>query len=129
MGFIGNWSLLLSLICIPYMIISNFYGGRSGKIAWIRSGRRAALAVVFLSTLALLSLIYLLVIGDFRYEYVADYTSRDLGVLYRIAAFWGGNQGSLLLWFWVLTLYTTMVTFSRFEGRNQFQPYVTSILG
>lgn len=129
MGVLGRWSLLLSLVSIVYMIAASAYGARRGSRAWIASGRRAALATAGLTTLASLSLIGLLVTGDFRYEYVANYTSRDLGLLYRIAAFWGGNQGSLLLWLWVLTLYTAVVTYARYEGREQFQPYVTATLG
>ncbi|CAB3394470.1 heme lyase CcmF/NrfE family subunit [Kyrpidia spormannii] len=129
MGELGRWSLLLSAVVLLYMIAASAYGAWKRNRRWIMSGRRAAVAAAGLASLASLSLIGLLVTGDFRYEYVADYTSRDLGILYRISAFWGGNQGSLLLWLWVLTLYTVVVTFARSEGHEHFQPYVTATLG
>ncbi|MDI3257984.1 MAG: heme lyase CcmF/NrfE family subunit [Kyrpidia sp.] len=129
MGDLGRWSLILSAFVLLYMVVASACGAWKGKRRWVVSGRWAAIAAAGLASLASLSLIGLLVTGDFRYEYVADYTSRDLGLLYRIAAFWGGNQGSLLLWLWMLTLYTAVVTFARSEGRDRFQPYVTATLG
>ena len=46
-----------------------------------------------------------LVAHDFSFAYVAAHTSRDLPTMYALSAFWGGQEGSLLLWLLVLTGY------------------------
>ena len=68
-------------------------------------GAKAALALVaVLLTVASTVLAVLLVGSDFRVEYVAHYTERALPLGYKIAAFWAGQQGSLLLWAWALSM-------------------------
>lgn len=55
-------------------------------------GMTAALA------LASFFLMFAILAHDFRFHYVVGYTSRDLALLYQVAAFWGGQQGTFLLW-------------------------------
>ena len=56
-------------------------------------------------TVAVVSLAAALLQGDWALVYVADYTSRDTPWPYRLAALWGGMEGSLLVWGWVLALW------------------------
>jgi cytochrome c-type biogenesis protein CcmF len=127
-GELGRWTLLLSLPIGVYLIVANVIGIRLKHEKWLESGRRAALALAFLTTLSSLSLIYLLVTGDFRYEYVADYTSKDLEWIYKIAAFWGGNAGSLLLWLWLLSLYAALISYTKSRESQEMRPYVISVI-
>ncbi len=56
---------------------------------------------------------------DFSLTYVADHTSRKLPTLYTISAFWGGQEGSLLLWLLVLCGYASAaVFFNRVAARE-----------
>ncbi|GGI95749.1 hypothetical protein GCM10010885_01760 [Alicyclobacillus cellulosilyticus] len=83
--------------------------GRAGK----RLRRAALWAQFFLAALACASLVVLLVREDARYAYVAEYTGPGLPVLYRIAALWGGNAGSLLFWTALITLYGAVMAWAQ----------------
>ncbi len=57
-----------------------------------------------LLTFAYLLLTYYFVVGNFSYEYVSQWTSRDLPLIYKISGTWGGQQGTYLLWVMVIFL-------------------------
>jgi cytochrome c-type biogenesis protein CcmF len=88
------------------------YALTAGTVAAVTKNRRLgdsarnALIVCFGSTIvASFVLARALVDHDFTYRYVAQHTSRDLRTIYSLTAFWGGEEGSLLLWLLVLTGY------------------------
>ncbi len=62
-------------------------------------------------TLAYALLIYALIENDFTVRYVAQNSNSELPIYYRIAAAWGGHEGSLLLWSWLLSLWTCLAAF------------------
>ena len=67
---------------------------------------------------------------DFRFTYVADHTSRDLPLPYALSAFWGGQEGSLLLWLLILTGFASAaVLFARRRGRRELAAWATPLLG
>lgn len=64
--------------------------------------------------------------GDFSIQYVASYTSSDLPPFYKLSAFWAGNNGSLLLWAWILTILAAIVTVGRRD--EDLKPYVGAVM-
>ncbi|MCX9013368.1 MAG: cytochrome c biogenesis protein CcsA [Candidatus Methanoperedens sp.] len=64
----------------------------------------AIIAVAGLLTFAYLLLTYYFVTGDFTYEYVWQYSSRDLPLIYKLSGTWAGQPGTYLLWVWVIFL-------------------------
>jgi cytochrome c-type biogenesis protein CcmF len=117
-GDLGKWALIFTLFIVPYAIMANLIGIRTRDSRWILSGKSAVLALVGLTTLSSGSLIYSLINGDFRYLYVAQYSSTDMSLFYKVTAFWGGNAGSLLLWLWILSIFTALVTWSNTRTVN-----------
>ncbi|GMA52427.1 hypothetical protein GCM10025857_37840 [Alicyclobacillus contaminans] len=73
-------------------------------------------------------LLKLLLLEDNHYLYVAEYTGPGLAWIYRVAALWGGNAGSLLFWVLILTLYGAMVSWSRHDDSERMLPWVAWIL-
>src|SRR5262245_37407895 len=71
----------------------------------LRSGRRAVWAVCGLTALSTAILIRGLTALDFNWRYVAEHTSRDLPMMYRVSSLWAGQEGSLLLWLLILSCY------------------------
>jgi cytochrome c-type biogenesis protein CcmF len=128
MGDIGRLALIFSIVIVVYGIISHLMAIRTKNIRWLKSAKTSVLILAFLTTLASGSLIYLLVTGDFNYQYVAQYSSTDMPLFYKVSAFWGGNAGSLLLWLWILSLYTALVTWSKHKDSAQYLPWVSTIL-
>ncbi|MDA8063913.1 MAG: cytochrome c biogenesis protein CcsA [Thermaerobacter sp.] len=101
MALLGTYLTGLALPLAVYAALASGLG--RGKLA--ASGRGAVLALALVNTGAVLTLLYLLVTSDFRVAYVVDHTARTLPLPYKLAALWGGDAGSLLLWVWILSLY------------------------
>jgi cytochrome c-type biogenesis protein CcmF len=128
MGEIGRWALIFALITVSYGITAHLIGIRTSSERWLKSAKNSVLVLAGLTTLASSSLIYLLITGDFNYEYVALYSSTDMPLFYKISAFWGGNAGSLLLWLWILSIYTALVTWSKHKESERYLPWVSTFL-
>ena len=84
-----------------------------------------SVAVFALTTLGGLSLIHAFVTSNFSVQYVAQNSNALLPLFYKVAALWGGHEGSLYLWVWVLTLYTMIVSW---HGRKQYPEHLPVIL-
>jgi cytochrome c-type biogenesis protein CcmF len=127
---LGPWLLWLAGLASAYSAIILSLGiqrERNGA-AMIASGYNAALASGALLTLAAALLFYNLAASNFRIEYVASYTSRELPMLYKLSAFWGGQAGSLLLWAWLLALFAVGVLLIYRRRNLPTLPYVIAIL-
>ena len=111
---IGNFSLMLALCLALVQGILPIVGSYRGDERWMALARPAAAGqFVFVST-AFACLIYAFVSNDFSVSYVASNSNSMLPVYYRIAGTWGGHEGSLLLWVWMLVMWTYAVSlFSR----------------
>jgi cytochrome c-type biogenesis protein CcmF len=111
MHHLGNFSLMAVFVLSIYAVVAAIVGDRRKRPGLVTSAERALLAVVALSTLAVMALVTLLVRSDFNFAYVANYTNRELPLFYKMAALWAGNDGSLLFWAWLLILFTTTAPF------------------
>jgi len=126
MADIGYFTLVLALITCSYAVIAYLAGLKLRRNDVIESAKGGIYAGALLTTLASGILIFLLIKGDFSIKYVAMYTSSDLPLFYKIAAFWAGNEGSLLLWAWILTIFSAVIVTNR---RNlDLIPYVGAVM-
>ena len=66
---------------------------------------------------------------DFSLTYVADHSNRSLSGLYKISAFWGGQEGSLLLWLLILTGYPALAVWLNRNRTRDLVVWVTPVLG
>ncbi|MFQ5886146.1 MAG: heme lyase CcmF/NrfE family subunit, partial [Anaerolineae bacterium] len=124
---LGYLALLLALVISVYAALAAFWGKRFDYPGFLASARNGVYAVGGLLTVAALALIYALVTHDFQVEYVASYTSLDLPLFYALSAFWAGQAGSLLLWAWLLALFSVIVVLQN-RRDQELLPYVISIL-
>jgi len=85
----------------------------------------AAILVFVLTTIGGLTLIHAFVTSNFSVLYVVQHSNTLLPVFYKVAALWGGHEGSLYLWVWILTLYTLVVAW---YGRKRYPAHVPVIL-
>lgn len=92
------------------------------------AARRAIYVVGGLVTVASAVLLNAFVAGDYGIAYVANYSSREMDLLYKVAAFWGGQEGSLLLWAWLLALFSCMVLWQNRERFREQLPYIQTVL-
>jgi len=85
----------------------------------------ASVAVFVLTSIGGLSLVHAFVTSNFSVQYVAATSNTLLPIFYKVAALWGGHEGSLYLWVWILTLYTVVVGW---HGRKHYPEHLPSIL-
>src|SRR5215813_7709865 len=125
---LGSLSLLVALLLALYSIGANVYGARNHRPEFLASARHALWAMCAMVTLAVVALWSGLLNSDFSLEYVAAYSSTTLPTAYKFAALWGGQQGSLLFWTWLLSIFTSIAAFQN-RGRNpEIAPYANVVL-
>lgn len=104
MRLVGQICLLVAFVGTGYAAFACVLGWRNHQGALRRSGVVAAMASLFALTVTAAALIYGLLVKDFRYAYVAQYSNRLLPWQYSVSSFWVGQAGSLLLWTWFSAL-------------------------
>ena len=125
---IGYFALCLALVAAGYATVAPVIGARRGHVGLVRSGTRALLALCGLITVAVAALWQALITHDFQVQYVAETSNRAMPLLYIVAALWGGQNGSLLFWNWLLTMYGAAVLLVNVNRYRSLMPYVVSIL-
>src|SRR6186713_774053 len=100
---LGRAALLVTLGLTLYALIAGAYAAHLGRRRLARSAQNALVASFVTTAVAAGVLLSALLRNDFSFEYVARTTSRALPTAYTLSAFWGGQEGSLLLWLLILT--------------------------
>jgi cytochrome c-type biogenesis protein CcmF len=111
---IGQFALALALCVALAQGIAGIAGAARSSAAWMAMTRPAAQSQALLVAFAFGCLTYAFVTNDFSVAYVAGNSNTALPLHYRVAAVWGGHEGSLLLWTLMLGVWMFAVTlFSR----------------
>lgn len=127
-GSVGRGALFLLLFVVPGIFLLSAIAAKTGREQVAKWARGAIVLQFALTAIASACLLYLLIHLDYRYTYVADYTSDGLALLYRIAAFWGGDAGSLLFWVLIVSLYLFVASRTRHEDSERMLPVVAAIM-
>jgi cytochrome c-type biogenesis protein CcmF len=103
-------------------------GGRRGRPALVESAQHAALGVFALITAAVVLLIYAFLTFDFSVRYVANNTNLGTPFYYRITALWGALEGSIVLWSWMVSIYTLIVILRHRTSARELYPWALSVM-
>jgi cytochrome c-type biogenesis protein CcmF len=125
---LGALAVVLAFCLAVFAIAASIVGGWKRNPFLIASGRRAVYSIWLLLTVASGVLVTGLLAGDFRFAYVAANSNRAMPALYKFAAWWGGQEGSLLLWSWLLSCYAAVVMFTNRRKHRGIMPWVTATL-
>jgi cytochrome c-type biogenesis protein CcmF len=108
MAALGRAALLLSFGLVVYALVAGSFAALKRRRRLALSAQNALLAS-FATTLVAAGVLWTaLARHDFSFVYVADHISRELPLGYRLSAFWGGQEGSLLLWLIILLGYSSL---------------------
>ena len=107
---LGHFALILALCVTLVQGILPLLGAHQRRLQWIAVARPAAVAQAVLMAVAFGCLISAFVHNDFTVLYVAQHSNTLLPLPYRVAAVWGGHEGSLLLWVVMLSLWALAVS-------------------
>ena len=111
MTSLGRILLAAALAIAAYGILASVYGVRARRAEWVESGRRAVYALAAVLTLAFAILVAAFLRSDFSLVVVAEHSSTSTPAFYRAAAVWSAQEGSLLLWVWLLSLWSSLALF------------------
>ncbi len=128
MAQIGQFALALAWVVTAYSIVASLLGIRLKHDNLIASGRNAALGTFVCITTAIACLGYLFAVSDFSIKYIAAHSNRDLPIYFKVSSIWGGQEGSLLFWGWLLTAYSALVIVQNWRKHSAMMPYVVAVL-
>src|SRR5450432_1243781 len=128
MADLGRACLLLALGVCAYGIGASLYGVRTGRVEFSESGRRSVYALAGILTVAFVVLEVAFLRNNFAFDTVADTSSRTTPAFYRAAAVWSSQEGSLLLWAWLLSLWASLALFLTRRRMREVAAYATAIL-
>jgi cytochrome c-type biogenesis protein CcmF len=128
MAELGRAALFICLGLSGYAAIAGVYAARRGRRRLAGSAQNALVAAFGATTVAAGVLVAALVRRDFGFTYVYEHTSRALPDRYAVSAFWGGQEGSLLLWLFVLTGFAAAAVFLNRRAAPELLAWVTPVL-
>ena len=114
MATLGSFALLIALALAAYNLFAGTVAlrliatGQPARISPERladTARRAGIAGFIAVTTAAFALVWSVFANDFSITYIVEHSNRALPGPYKFAALWSGQEGSLLLWAWLLAAY------------------------
>ena len=129
MALLGRAALVLTLGLVLYAVGAGSLAALKGRRRLALSAQNALFAAFGTTVVAAVVLLAALVRHDFSLTYVADHTSRHLPLGYTMSAFWGGQEGSLLLWLLILTGMSAAAVALNRRGGGDLVVWVVPVLG
>ncbi len=125
---LGHYCLISCLLLCVYGTVAASLGGYRGNLQLVRSGENSIVANFVTVLVASACLCWLFLTDQYQVAYVAGYSARDIPVVYKLTAFWGGQAGSLLLWALVLSSFALIAVLQNRHKNRHLMPYATSVL-
>src|SRR5579872_6667007 len=129
MADLGRAALVVSLGLALYAFVAGTVGALQKRRRLSDSSRNALVAAFGSTAIAAFVLAWALVHNDFSFVYVYSHTSRGLSTIYALSAFWGGQEGSLLLWLLVLTGYGALAAVLNRKLLRDLIVWVVPVIG
>lgn len=128
MIFVGAFSLQVALLLVLYAVYAHVRGLREASPSLRESAYRAGIAAGGLVLFAFFLLIHFFVQDRFDVAYVARHSNQTLPIFFKVTAVWGGQEGSLLLWAVILSLYTMAAIWTGRRSAPELLPYAHTVL-
>ncbi len=126
---IGRACLYLGLAIALVGIGASVYGAVARAPHWVAVGRRSVFTLAGTMTIAILVLELAFIRSDFRFALVGSHSSTTTPLFYRVTAMWSSQEGSLLLWVWLLSLWSSLALVrGPPEARATITPWATAVL-
>src|SRR5436305_1305629 len=128
MAVVGRALLIMALGVTVYGIAASLYGARRGRREWVEAGRRSVYALALLATGAFAILEVAFLRSDFSFNVVTGHSSTTTPTFYKLAAAWSSQEGSLLLWVFLLSVWSSLILFLTRRKARDIAPYATAVL-
>src|SRR6478735_6333019 len=128
MAELGRAALVVTLGLCLYATVAGAYAASRRRRRLAQSARNALIAAFGSTVVAAGVLAAGFLRSDFSLTYVAEHSNRSLGGPYKLSAFWGGQEGSLLLWLLILTGYAALAVWVNRNRTRDLVVWVTPVL-
>ncbi len=119
----GYATLLLTFLVAIYTSAAAIVGHKTRSERLLESARFGVYGTFGLLSVACLTLVYLFVVGDYSVKYVQHYSDRSMPLFYKVTALWGGQDGSLLFWVWVMSVWSAIAVYQNRDRNKELMPY------
>src|SRR5690349_3176203 len=128
MASLGAILLLIAFVMAAYSVAAAVVGARRRNARLIESAIGAFYTIAAVMTVASGVIIYAFVAGDYSIRYVRRYSDSVQPLFYKITSYWGGLDGSVMFWVFLLSIFGSVaVKFNR-ERLRELIPYVVAII-
>ena len=128
MSNIGYASLILAFLVAIFSTVVSVVSARTSSRRLNKVSRYCVVATAGLYTLALISIVFAFITKDFSLRIVSEHVNRDLPVAYALSALYADKTGSILLWGWLVSIFTAGLASRKHEYDKEILPYMLSIL-
>ena len=128
MPSLGSFLLLASFVVCAYAIAASVAGARQRSLRLIESGTGAFYLVTALMTVASGVIVHAFVTNNYAIKYVQHYSDSAQPLAYKIASYWGGLDGSIMFWVFLLGLFGAVAVYTNRERQRELIPYVVAII-
>ena len=113
MSAFGTLTLLIALVVATYAGVASLIGARRGNRRLIESGRAGVYALAAVLGLSSVALLYAFLTHDYSIKYVHHYSDAASPLFYQITAYWGGLDGSILWWVFLLSVFSAVAVYTQ----------------
>jgi cytochrome c-type biogenesis protein CcmF len=124
---VGSVALALAFLVALFATVAALIGSR-GERRWVDASRRAVYALCALVTLCVVVLEVAFAGDDFSFEVVQQHSSIDTPPFYKLTAMWSSQEGSLLLWAWILSIAASAALYATRDKLREVVPYATATM-
>src|SRR5262245_24226022 len=128
MPALGSFILLATFVVAAYALAASVAGGRRRSRPLIESGVGAFYLTAALMTVASAIIIHAFVTGNYAIKYVQHYSDAVQPLAYRITSYWGGLDGSIMFWVFLLSVFGTIAVATNRERHRELIPWVVAVM-
>ena len=128
MASLGYYLLLAAFIVCAYAAAASVAAARRRSRPLIESGIGAFYLLAAIMTAASAVIVYAFVSGDYSIRYVARYSDSVQPLFYKITSYWGGLDGSIMFWVFLLSIFGSAAVYVNRERHRELVPYVVAVI-
>ncbi len=128
MASLGSLLLLAAFVVCIYAAAASVAGARRGSNALIDSGVGALFLTCAIMTVASGIIVHAFIVNDYSIKYVQHYSDAVQPIFYKITSYWGGLDGSIMFWVFLLSIFGSVAVAINRERHRELIPYVVAII-
>jgi cytochrome c biogenesis factor len=123
---LGSAALGLAFLTAVFAVVTALTGA-TGERRWVDVSRRSVYALCALLTFCVVVIEIAFAGDDFSYNIVQQHSSIETPNFYKMAAMWSSQEGSLLLWAWVLSIVASLALYATRDKLRELVPWATAV--